>query len=43
MARLCTEAMAIDVYGTVRELDYPIQVITDKNEKMNWYGILLID
>ncbi|MBU4440252.1 MAG: DUF2284 domain-containing protein [Firmicutes bacterium] len=43
IARPCTEAMAIDVYGTVRELDYPIAVLADKNETMNRYGILLID
>ncbi|MBC3796089.1 hypothetical protein GH807_03380 [Acetobacterium tundrae] len=43
MARPCTEAMAIDVYGTVRDLDYPIHVLADKNVKMNRYGILLID
>jgi predicted metal-binding protein len=43
MARPCTEAMGIDVYKTVRDLQYPIQVIREKNENMNRYGILLID
>jgi predicted metal-binding protein len=31
------EAMAVDVYSTVREYGYPIQVLSDYNQAMNRY------
>ena len=42
ISRPCTEAFAVDVYGTVRKMGYPIQVIKE-NEEMNRYAILLIE
>ncbi len=42
-ARPCTEALAIDIYGTVRNIGYPIQVLANSQEGMNRYGILLIE
>ncbi len=43
IARPCTEALAIDIYGTVRNIGYPIQVLADRKEGMNRYAILLIE
>ena len=43
IARPCTEALAIDIYETVRNIGYPIQVLTDSKEEMNRYAILLIE
>lgn len=42
-ARPTPEAMGIDVFSTVREIGYPIEVLKDKTEKMNRYAFLLID
>lgn len=42
-SRPTVEAMAVDVYSTVRQLDYPIQVLKDLTETMNRYAILLIE
>lgn len=36
------EAMAIDVFSTVRQLNYPIEVLRDYSEAMNRYAFLLI-
>ena len=43
IARPCTEALAVDVYGTVRKIGYPIKVIRESNEEINRYAILLIE
>lgn len=42
MARPCTEALAVDVYGTVTSIGYPIKVISGENDVMNRYAIVLI-
>ena len=43
MARPTPEAMAVDVYTTVRQLDYPIAVLSRYDQKMNRYAFLLIE
>ena len=43
LARPSAEAMAIDVYTTVRELGFPIQVKTDILQAMDRYSFLMID
>jgi predicted metal-binding protein len=43
MARPMPEAMAIDVYSTVRKHGFPIQVLTDYSQTMNRYSFLLIE
>ena len=42
-ARPAPEAMAVDVFTTVRQCGYPIQVLTDYNQAMNRYAFLLIE
>lgn len=42
-SRPTPEAMAIDVFSTVREVNYPIDVLKDPTEKMNRYAFLLIE
>ncbi len=42
-ARPTPEAMAIDVFSTVRQLGYPIEVLRDYSETMNRYAFLLIE
>lgn len=42
-ARPAPEAFAVDVFSTVRQIGYPIEVLTDKTKTMNRYAILLID
>jgi predicted metal-binding protein len=42
-ARPSPESMAVDVYATVRSIDYPIQVLEDYTKAMNRYAFLLID
>jgi predicted metal-binding protein len=41
-ARPSPEAMAVDVFSTVRQLGYPIQVLHDYSETMNRYAFLLV-
>jgi predicted metal-binding protein len=43
MARPSTDAMAVDVYATVRSLGYPIEVLARYDQPMNRYAFLLID
>lgn len=43
MARPTPEAIAIDVYSTVRKYGYPIQVLADYSQTMNRYAFLLIE
>jgi len=41
-SRPAPEAMAVDVFTTVRKYGYPIEVLTDYDQVMNRYGFLLI-
>lgn len=43
LSRPTPEAMCIDVYSTVRQLGYPIQVLYDYKQAMNRYAFLLIE
>lgn len=42
MARPSPESMAVDVYSTVRQFGFPIEVRTDYDQKMDRYAILLV-
>ncbi len=42
MARPTPEAMAVDVYSTVRQYGFPISVRTDYDQKMNRYAFLMV-
>jgi predicted metal-binding protein len=42
-ARPSPDALAVDVYSTVRAAGYPIQVLPDYDREMNRYGFLLIE
>ena len=42
MARPAPEAMAVDVYSTVRQYGFPIDVRTDYNQKMDRYAFLMV-
>jgi hypothetical protein len=35
--------MAVDVYATVRQYGYPIEVLRDYSQAMNRYAFLLIE
>ena len=41
--RPCEQLFGIDVFKTVRNLGLPINVLQDKDELQNRYGLLLID
>ncbi len=43
LARPTPEAMAVDVYSTVRKYDFPIEVLIHQSQTMNRYAILLIE
>lgn len=42
-ARPTPEAMAVDVFSTVKSLGYPIEVLRDYSEGMNRYAFLLVE
>jgi predicted metal-binding protein len=42
-ARPTPEAMAVDVFSTVKALDYPIKVLENYSETMNRYAFLLVE
>jgi predicted metal-binding protein len=42
-ARPSTEAMAIDVYTTVRKFGFPIEVLRNYDDMMNRYAFLMIE
>jgi len=42
LARPTPEAVCVDVYSTVRQLGYPIQVLSRYSERMNRYSFLMI-
>jgi len=41
-ARPSPEALGVDVFGTVRRLGYPIEVLSDYAQEMNRYAFLLV-
>jgi predicted metal-binding protein len=43
LARPTADALAVDVFSTVRKLGYPIEVLSDYAQEMNRYAFLLID
>ena len=43
LARPSPEAMAMDVYATVRQVGYPIHVLSDYSQKMNRYAFLMVE
>ena len=42
-SRPSPEGMAMDVFGTVRRLGYPIEVLNDYDQVMNRYAFLLVE
>jgi len=42
-ARPSPEAMAVDVFSTVKQLGYPIEVLCDYSQTMNRYALLLVE
>jgi predicted metal-binding protein len=42
MARPAPEAMAVDVYSTVRQFGFPLNVRTEYNQKMDRYAFLMV-
>jgi predicted metal-binding protein len=43
LARPTPEALAVDVYSTVKQVGYPIEVLYDYSQKMDRYAFLLIE
>jgi predicted metal-binding protein len=43
LARPTPEAMAVDVFSTVRAVGYPIQVLSDYAQEINRYAFLLVE
>ena len=43
LARPTADALAVDVFSTVRKLGYPIEVLSDYDQEMNRYAFLLVD
>lgn len=43
LARPTADALAVDVFSTVRPLGYPIKVLASFDEPMNRYAFLMID
>jgi len=43
LSRPTADALAVDVFSTVRKLGYPIKVLSDYGQEMNRYAFLLID
>jgi predicted metal-binding protein len=43
LSRPTPESMAVDVFATVRKIDYPIDVLYDYSQEMNRYAFLLIE
>jgi predicted metal-binding protein len=41
-ARPAPEAMAVDVYSTVRQFGFPVQVLTEYTQAMNRYAFLMV-
>jgi len=43
LSRPTPEAMAVDVFTTVRQLGYPIEVLTDRSGQMDRYAFLMVE
>ena len=43
IARPAAEALAVDVFSTVRQFGFPIDVLYDYCQKMNRYALLMVD
>ena len=43
LSRPSPDALAMDVYSTVRKIGYPIEVLPDYGQEMNRYAFLLVD
>jgi predicted metal-binding protein len=43
LARPTADALAVDVFSTVRKLGYPIEVLSEYDQEMNRYAFLLIE
>ncbi len=43
ISRPSPEGMAVDVFSTVRQLGYPIDVLTGYKDQMNRYAFLMVD
>jgi len=43
LSRPTPEGMSVDVYETVRQLGFPIEVLTDLSDKMDRYAFLLVE
>lgn len=43
LSRPTPDALAMDVYATVRKIGYPIEVLSDFGQEMNRYAFLLLD
>lgn len=43
LSRPTPEGMAVDVFATVRQIGYPIEVLKDYSDTMNRYAILMIE
>ncbi len=43
LARPTAEGLGVDVFATVRQYDYPIDVLRDTTETMNRYAFLLVE
>lgn len=42
-SRPSPEAFAIDVFGTVRQADFPIDVVTEEAQEVNRYALILVE
>jgi predicted metal-binding protein len=43
LSRPSPEGMAVDVFSTVRQLGYPIEVLTQPSAQMNRYAMLMVE
>jgi predicted metal-binding protein len=43
LMRPSPEGMAVDVFATVRQFGFPIQVLSDYTQAMNRYAFLLVE
>jgi len=43
MARPSLESMGVDVFGTVRQFGFPINVLSDYTQTMNRFALLLVE
>ncbi len=43
MARPCPEALAVDVFSTVRSAGFSLEVLTERHQEMKRYAFLLVE